>query len=128
MTEAEWFAATDPEFMLGAVDTFAHTRKFQLFSCACCRRIWHLLIDERSRLLIETAEQYADGLVSIFELSKVREIHQKAQENYDFKAPCWAAEYASLSRRVSRTDAPPIVIRPSGPFSKAYEPIGLVVS
>jgi hypothetical protein len=80
MTEAQWLSSTNPHEMLaflnemrpkgfGAVlckiglrQSKINSRKLFLFACACCRRIWPLLVDERSRQAIETAELYADGL------------------------------------------------------------------
>ena len=63
MTEAEWLACNSTQRMLAFLGNRASDRKLRLFACACCRRSWDRLNDERLRLSIETAERFADGLV-----------------------------------------------------------------
>jgi hypothetical protein len=61
MTEPEWIVCTDPAKMLAALRGHASARKLRLYAVACCRRVWHLLPDERSRSVVGVAERYADG-------------------------------------------------------------------
>jgi hypothetical protein len=60
--EPTWLACTDLCMMLAFLNEGPGGRKLRLFACACCRGVWHLLTDERSRDAVETAEQYADSL------------------------------------------------------------------
>lgn len=77
MTEQEWLSSNDPTSMLEHAMTgrkcdnslyCPSERKLRLFACACCRQVWHLLTDPRSRKLIEVAEKYAEGEISNQEL------------------------------------------------------------
>jgi hypothetical protein len=62
MDDDAWLAGSDPDAMLAAVLPTASERRLRLFGCACCRRVWHLLRDRRSRQAVEAAERFADGL------------------------------------------------------------------
>jgi hypothetical protein len=72
VTEAEWLACTDPQRMLECLRGKVSDRKLRLYACACCRQVWDLLLDERSRTAIEVAEQYADGLTTDETLAIIR--------------------------------------------------------
>jgi hypothetical protein len=66
VTEAEWLASDDPFSMLDFLHRAGHgsKRQHRLYAAACCRQVWHLLEDERSRRAVEVAEQFADGVVT----------------------------------------------------------------
>jgi hypothetical protein len=97
MTEQEWLNGADPGFMLDHIEKSVSDRKFRLFAVACCRRVEHVLTDERSRRAIELTEQYADRLVP----SKALEIAGKeawqADEANDTGAPTPATVAALIA-------------------------------
>ena len=66
VTESDWLTSTDAQRL--AIYIYynfqeSSPRKQTLLYCACLRRIWHLLTDERCRTAIEVAERRADGQV-----------------------------------------------------------------
>src|SRR5262245_21001555 len=76
MDEKEWNECQDPQRMLDFLRTTnrASERKLRLFTCACCRRLWHLASEARSRRAIAIAERYADGLASKEEVGTVADL------------------------------------------------------
>src|SRR5436190_20483072 len=83
MTEAEWLACADPKPMLEFLRRRAE-RKLGLFAVACCRRVWHLLEDERCRRAVEVAERYAEGQADFPELEAA---YHAAHRAFDEAAP-----------------------------------------
>ena len=72
MTEEEWLASSDPRPMQALLRDKTSDRKVRLFAVGCCRQVWSVLKDERSRNAVVVAERYADGLTTQKELARVR--------------------------------------------------------
>lgn len=129
MNEQEWLTSNDPETMLewlttdadnrkGDMDVqhiMANDRKLRLLAVACCRQVWHLLTDERSRQAVEVAERFADGEATEDEMFMMRGIAHSARydigyEKQGVSTPAHIAHVAvaedwqSITTVYSRTD------------------------
>jgi hypothetical protein len=63
LTSAQWLALADPADQIKYLQPPVGERKLRLFGCYCCRRCWGALSPE-GREALETAEQFAEGLIS----------------------------------------------------------------
>jgi hypothetical protein len=61
LTEPEWLACDWPFDMLRHLDGKLDDQAFMRFSVLCCRRIWPLLSDSRSRAVVEATGAYLAG-------------------------------------------------------------------
>jgi hypothetical protein len=110
VTESEWLACTDPQPMLDFLRGKVSDRKLRLFAAACCRMIWHLLVDERSQKAIELLERYADGLATDSELSAAaQDAHRAAEDGDSADNPYagWTAANAVGAGQVDDDDEDP---------------------
>jgi hypothetical protein len=70
MTEAEWWAATEPCDLIEwlSFNTPASTRKLRLFAVACCNEVATIIDELELSHLLGLAENFADGLVDQYTL------------------------------------------------------------
>src|SRR5262245_8209261 len=93
MTEAEWLEQTSPEPMLRFLEGKIGDRKMRLFACACCRRIWQMVKDPLCCQAVEMAEDFADGAITLEELTGIHEAAQNSKPL--FADASWAAAWAA---------------------------------
>jgi hypothetical protein len=94
MTEAEWEACTDPRKMLECLREVGRVhalrtqpilrdtgrvgeRQARLFAAACCRQLWPVLTDERSRAAVKGAECCGEDLAAARDMDA---LHRAAGE------------------------------------------------
>jgi hypothetical protein len=97
-TEAGWLACSYPGSMLPYV-LRGSARKLRLFCCACVRRFWDLLTDERSRQAVEAAERWADGQATAKELAAAYQAAYPLALPFDGGRPSWVKKAAALAAR-----------------------------
>lgn len=117
MTETEWLESSSPENLLTYLGERASRRKRRLFACACVRRIWPLLCDDRLRLAVKAVERCADQGVSAQVLERARRIARELREKRQ-EAEWQQASWTALSARAAAQaveallEEEPIVMRP----------------
>ncbi len=144
MTEAEWLTGGNDYTLFQFIRRKADRRKLRLFACACCRRIWELMPDERSRIAVQVSERYADGWATKGQLSAAQAAAAEAVRDAveASRAPeavvfsgckgltaeqrevAWAAFHLATKYRAAARAAK-AVARSTDRFSKMAEEIGL---
>src|SRR5947209_7781731 len=95
MTEADWWACTDPHKMLKFMRDKASDRKMRLFAVACCRRFSDLLSAEEQKA-VDVAEAYSDGKATATELADAFKASWTITESVSRDAAGSAARHTSF--------------------------------
>jgi hypothetical protein len=104
--EAEWLAAQLPQVLLGSVTGRGRSRRHRLCAVACCRRVEHLLPDERCRQAIDVAEAYADRRATRERLSRSAAENEEALGSVvDFTTFALAAQVSAVGAVRQATDS-----------------------
>ena len=80
ITAADWKACTDPAPLLHFVRNKGTISQWRAFAVACCRRIDHLITDERSRRAVYVAERLVQGIATQDEVVLARDAAQAAED------------------------------------------------
>jgi hypothetical protein len=117
MTETDWLECISPEEMLSYLGERASPRKRRLFACACVRRIWPLLSDDRLRQAVKAAERFADGRTSTKTLEKARRLATRLREEgeaRELREATWMARAARAAAAAVEAllQQEPILVRP----------------
>jgi hypothetical protein len=119
MTEAEWLDCNVPWPLLEFVQGKASDRKLRLFGVACCRRVWPLLEDDRSRRVVEVAEALADRPSENRELLRelraaadhvAAALHATVPQAGDPRGRAWAEARAYSANAARETASTPIYV------------------
>jgi hypothetical protein len=86
MSEAEWEAGRNLFGMLEYLSRLELYQPTRQFACACLRRIWPRLVDERSRAAVAIAERFTNGQASQAELEAACMGAQAAEAELEKKA------------------------------------------
>jgi hypothetical protein len=110
MADTNWPWETPVAVLLRQVAAGADSKRLQQFACACCRRVEHLMRDDRSRRALDVAERFAAGQASEDDLLAARQAadfinHGKAHDEYAMaERPAIAAYAAYLATKVQNVD------------------------
>jgi hypothetical protein len=105
MTEAEWLVSSDPAAMLAVLSGKTSARKERLFAVAVCKRIWSRMESAHSRVAVQVAEQFADGLGSLQDLERAHNEANPASGRVRDLPGAWAAWNAASIRNIKLTVA-----------------------
>lgn len=104
------------DYPISEIDAVCATLRGSLvrrFSCACCRRVWHLIDDERVWRAIEVAERYAEADEALEELDNAQAevsdaIEDRAREEWEAEAEAnfaYTPSYCEVAARLYATMA-----------------------
>ena len=102
MRAKEWAACTQVDLMLKGLDAKKHRRKWLLFNCACCRRVWDKMPDD-CRGYVEAAERYALGAGLKKDLGPLRgRVHEAFNNSLRWPDRASAAQAAMMVTNTTR--------------------------